>query len=860
MSAATAAAGSEMERLEGRQAGLVGEIAALAAEEERLAGEQPAAEGARTQAERYLQAVGAAGPPLEEAVETARDGLVEALNEEARARNLVEALSRRREDLSGRRQKLTDEQGTLGERLVANGRAIEAADLALRRLDDERDTLVHAREGAARERGEVAASQRVQSDRLLALQAEVTELRSRAASLRTLHERHEGCALGATRLLGRKDPNAVLLASVLRVPEELERAVAAALGTRLAHVVVADTTGALDAVRWLWQTDGGRATVLPRDSGRRRPTIVPTGRRLVDLIEVDTGHWALAEALLGDVVLADDLEAALDVWHRAPHAVTAVTRRGEAIDALGAVSGGSDPPIEETMLARARELRELEDGVAALSAHVAAAERALAETADRLRQSAERVEVLDRRAQEIRVERVGADKDREGLEAERERIKAALEVAALEASGLAGEDGQMADELCVLRERLVRLQDAVGGRRAALSECQRRLARWHEEQRAAEGAHTAAAVHAAAVVERLRAARAELERCRTTLGENQDRLAVVRRQESETSVAAQEALREAGMAAATAADAEREAEALEQERTTILVAIAEADALLTRDDTTERTVSERLEAAREERSRFEVASAEHRMHLDNLATQLTERYGLEPSTLDGVAVEEDGADEERAARADALRGRLARLGDVNPTAIEELDELRSRHEFLSAQRDDLERSLEDLRRTIAKLVRTSRERFAQTFTAVNEKLAEVFPKLFPGGRARLELRELEDAEEPGVEIVVQPAGKKLQTLSLLSGGEKALTAVTLILALFLTRPTPFCLLDEVDAPLDEANIGRFNQVIRELSTRSQFVLITHNRRTMEAADTLYGITMEQAGVSKVVSVRLRDAA
>jgi chromosome segregation protein len=136
----------------------------------------------------------------------------------------------------------------------------------------------------------------------------------------------------------------------------------------------------------------------------------------------------------------------------------------------------------------------------------------------------------------------------------------------------------------------------------------------------------------------------------------------------------------------------------------------------------------------------------------------------------------------------------------------------------------------------------------------------VFPKLFPGGHARLELVTPEEGGDPGIEIVVQPAGKHLRSLSLLSGGEKALTATALVLSLFLIRPTPFCLLDEVDAPLDEANIGRFNQLIREMSETSQFVLITHNRRTMEVADTLYGITMEQAGISKVVSVRLREAA
>jgi chromosome segregation protein len=263
---------------------------------------------------------------------------------------------------------------------------------------------------------------------------------------------------------------------------------------------------------------------------------------------------------------------------------------------------------------------------------------------------------------------------------------------------------------------------------------------------------------------------------------------------------------------------------------------------------------------REERARIEVTLTERRMALEHLVAQLAERYALGLEALEGVVIEADGQDDERAARVEALRARLTRLGDVNPAAIGELEELRGRHAFLFGQRADLERSLDDLRRTISKLIRTSRQRFAETFAAANEKLAEVFPKLFPGGTARLELTEAEEGGEPGVEIVVQPAGKKLQSLSLLSGGEKALTAVALILSLFLIRATPFCLLDEVDAPLDEANIGRFNQLVREMAASSQFVLITHNRRTMEAADTLYGITMEQAGVSKVVSVRLRAAA
>ncbi len=207
-----------------------------------------------------------------------------------------------------------------------------------------------------------------------------------------------------------------------------------------------------------------------------------------------------------------------------------------------------------------------------------------------------------------------------------------------------------------------------------------------------------------------------------------------------------------------------------------------------------------------------------------------------------------------------LRGQVERMGEVNVTAIDEHKEVKERYDFLSKQKKDLEDSLKQLDDAITKIDRTSRERFQQTFDVVNEKFQQIFPRLFGGGRAGLVLTNEGPGLEPGVEIVAQPPGKKLQSVSLLSGGEKALTAVGMIFAIFLIKPTPFCLLDEVDAPLDEANVGRYNQMVKEMSTQSQFILITHNKRTMEVVDTLYGVTMEEPGISKLVSVRMHDAA
>jgi len=211
---------------------------------------------------------------------------------------------------------------------------------------------------------------------------------------------------------------------------------------------------------------------------------------------------------------------------------------------------------------------------------------------------------------------------------------------------------------------------------------------------------------------------------------------------------------------------------------------------------------------------------------------------------------------ERRQRLEEMRKKLQALGDVNLGAIEEHEELSERGRFLSEQKADLESTLQSLRDAIARINRTSRKRFRETFEEVSKRFAENFPRLFRGGKASLSLTESEDVLEAGIDIMAMPPGKRLQNVNLLSGGEKTLTAIALLVAVFQVRPSPFFLLDEVDAALDDANVGRFNEIVVEMASESQFVLITHNKRTIEVADVLYGVTMERKGVSKLVSVEV----
>jgi chromosome segregation protein len=261
------------------------------------------------------------------------------------------------------------------------------------------------------------------------------------------------------------------------------------------------------------------------------------------------------------------------------------------------------------------------------------------------------------------------------------------------------------------------------------------------------------------------------------------------------------------------------------------------------------------DACQQEKTRIQLALAEQRLELQHLAANLREKYDTPIDSL-APTFSENPSQAELTAEIDELRGRLERMGEVNLAAIGEYEELTERFRFMSQQKEDLEKSIADLQQTIVKLNRICRLRFKESFEAINEKFETIFPRLFRGGKARLVLTDENDYLETGVDIIVQPPGKKLQSITLLSGGEKALTAVSLLFAIFLTKPSPFCFLDEVDAPLDDANIDRFTEMIKEMSEHSQFVLVTHNKKSMQAAEMLYGITMAEPGVSKVVSVRM----
>jgi len=262
-----------------------------------------------------------------------------------------------------------------------------------------------------------------------------------------------------------------------------------------------------------------------------------------------------------------------------------------------------------------------------------------------------------------------------------------------------------------------------------------------------------------------------------------------------------------------------------------------------------------LDETRRAQDTLQVRLVEIGLKKKNVQDQVWQKHRIDITAGQELELSEE-ADEEIEQNLEKLYTSLERIGEVNPTAIEEFENLQQRHQFYQHQYDDLKNSLESLKRLIQRISRITKTRFLEAFEQINEKFKKIFPELFKGGKAFLQLDNVDDPLEAGVDMVAQPPGKRLQNINLLSGGEKSLAALALVMAIFQYKPSPFCVLDEVDAALDDVNVMRFTEILRDISKVSQFILITHNKQTMEIADQLYGITMESPGISQIVSVKM----
>ncbi len=796
-----------------------------------------------------------------------KEALIDAANQIAYLRNDALAKSNRCQEISNElarsrqehavastslslcEQKLTDTK-TAREHCLAQAkdRGVEAA-----QVNALIQTLVGAKED--------------QEKRVESLKEQIHENRSRLLSLEDLQKNYEGYQEGVRAIMLKRqretEPNGIygLVAEVIEAPEPYEKALTAVLGDRLQYVIVKGQEEGVEAIEYLKREVSGRGSFIPLQLSRKQHRPLPLGEAevispLLEVISVKEGYSEVAEYLLSDVVVVRDLRAGLSLWNRNGFYSTLVTPDGEVIDPMGTVTGGSDNALEGNFLSQRRHTKELRTLLTELDAKLQLEDREVAKLKDELERAETKKSSLGAEIHRLELDRVRLEHEHLAASKDFERLSQTDQALAQEQNDLVETLERFTQELDQCRTAIeMRSQDKTE-KENTLAQKQAAFLELQKSVDAVEAAATQSRIRNAALGEKKENTHQNLANRFTLrqetleqINSRQDQIADITRRRSQIELALAESARvlESG---------KRNLQELEERLQTQRHSHKEISRNLLEIEESIKELRPLGEACQEEKNRLQVELAEKKLRCQHLAANIRERYDADVENLRFDGAETIAPTEDLLAEIDDLRGRLERMGEVNLAAIGEYEELSTRFQFMNQQKEDLEKSIADLQRTIIKLNRICRLRFKESFEEINEKFQSIFPRLFRGGKARLVLTDESDYLEAGVDIVVQPPGKKLQFITLLSGGEKALTAVSLLFAIFLTKPSPFCFLDEVDAPLDDANIDRFNDMIKEMSQVSQFVLVTHNKKTMQAAEVLYGITMAEPGVSKVVSVRM----
>jgi chromosome segregation protein len=809
-------------------------------------------------------------------------------------RRQFEALRLAQMQVAGARAELTRAGGELRERgaqlerraerlgdelAVARREAEELAAQRVRLLAAHRQTGVQlslltgelAELEAERTRGE---ARRVQQHEALAeLRVTLAARESAREALARLEREREGYGAGV-RALFSEGAGAELtgivgtVADLLEVPPGLETAVEAVLGDRLQWVVVERFDQARAALSYLGREGAGAATLLPIET-LPVPANLPEDSQDVSWARrlIGGSRPELVNHLLGRVGLVSHLDQAESLWRRNGVVATYVTESGEVLAPTGRLSGGRRDSErqgnDQSILGRKRAIRDLDDELGGLRRDVEGAAFELAGIEAEIGRLTARHDGLRSSYREHETARLTGLKDVEAVGREEERVRRHLET-------LAAETAQIEAEREETRGHL----DELEGSLAAARETEQRLDREATDlgieldgSRGIEASlvadATACRVDLAGVSERVDALGRDIDRL-GELGRDfamQLEQAGVRRAQVTERRAELNQERERTDAQAREAGVERD----RREAELAVVAEAHRDRVsqIESIDGELREAQQKAAGLVREIHEFELRETEGRVRREELFQEARRRHAVEsPEAL--AAAHDPGRDlVQIRVRHEELTSKIEAMGLVNLVADEEYRELEERLDFLRTQHDDVVASIRDLEKALRGMTRTAQERFHEAFEDINRHFGSIFSRLFEGGRAELRMVPPEEgADDPlelGVELMAQPRGKRLQAVTLMSGGEKALTGLALLFAIFYHRPSPFCVLDEVDAPLDDANIHRFLRVLRELTSQTQFIVITHNRKTMDAADVLYGVTMEEPGLSRLVSVRLSDA-
>ncbi len=843
---------------------------------------------------------------LEAELAASREAVVTTEERAIRARSGAADARARIGRIDGQIARLQREQVEIERRIRDQGAALTAAAARLRELKDREDVL--AREFVAAEReqrmlqangGEALDQVQALKDQVASLERKRETLAARLELLQRFQAEQKGAESGVRAIFEAAEGSARmkeagynpetppirgvlgLISRLIRVPAGLERAIETALAEHLQAIVIEHAEDAVEALRRLVSQQAGRAFLLPKDAIKHAyPVNLNKERGVIGvasaLVRYDGAHRALVETLLGRTVVVQDIEAAQLILRRGLG--NAVTLDGILFRQNGTLYGGASDgegnvfEREQDLLSIPEEISDLDAQLVELRAALETALNRHEQTQTVVARASAHVESLRLRHQELRAAmddqrlqlgplrgelRWASSASRriveEGNERreEQERLREEAETFDAAALDMGTDAAERRQALTVFDEHRAALMGRVGEASAIVArhEGERRtIAVLRERQEAA-----IARIENQASNKRVQARNLELEAsvlsgrvesAQRELGEFSQRLSVVN-----------DALGPQGRAVAVLEEEEQAAMKL---LTEAQGALLESERRVLEAEAEVRFHSEGLDAVQRSMASegYAVSDAGEVVTRGELFTDLPEWLADEkvegnvPPIAGGADVDADTLEK----RIATLRDRTRTLGPINAEAPADYRENKERHDFLTEQVADLRQAEASLREAIAELQELIREQFGKTFEQVNVAFAENFVQFFGGGSASLQLAE----EDAGVEIIAQPPGKRVQALAMLSGGERALTAISLLFALLSVNPSPFCVMDEVDAALDEANVGRFAAALRGLADRTQFIVVTHNRRTIEQADSIYGISMGDNGASRVLSLRMAD--
>ncbi|MDQ1334173.1 MAG: chromosome segregation protein [Thermodesulfobacteriota bacterium] len=855
-----------LEELKGKRARLEDEREQIRERSSELAGEIAVRDERATVRKRAVE-------EIREDYERVRAELNAGENREVGLNHESGYLNRLLEQISDSRSRLEKELSEISARSENMVRASERKRM-VREATAERlseiEAAMEAESAGSKELGMMKG--RLESE-LKSAESDLNVCQSRLSSLETLTENFEGYQMGVRSIMKAKDFPPLqegrilgILADAIQVEPEYERAVEAVLADKLQYVLVASQADGKDAVDYLRNSARGMGSFAPVSHirGAAGDLARDMGLQLLcDHVSASPAYAPLVDALLGDTAIAKDLDAALSNWERGRDltgrngcGIGFVTLNGDRVDHRGVISGGKAAHGSRGLLIRKREMAELKENVIQHRARV-----------DELRAKLDEIIVRIEEKQGV-IE--GLTEDRWACQEEINELDKVLfrfgqELDQLEKmSGKISEDLKRKETEQNKHEKdLVRLADELNARK---TQRQKEEAYFQEKER------------------ELREAEKEFEQCRDDVARLKTDLRIS--EEGERG-----ALREMEMMDGYVEDSlerlgkieediasgrdrregcQRRKEGLEEELREVYEKLqkAEADmnhadmerkefqARIREEERKEEELKRELDDLREQINTAKMENSEIQFKMNHLSETVREKFNLNLSEIYRSHLQENFSRAEAEETVEQKKRLREQIGEVNLMAIKELEALNERHGFIVGQREDLIGSIESLRTAIRKINRTSLEKFRQTFQDVDAKLKEIFMILFNGGTAGLRLTDESRPLESGVLVEVQPPGKKLSHMGLLSGGEKALVAMALIFAIYMIKPSPFCLLDEVDSPLDEANIDRFNSLLKEIRQASQIIMVTHSRKTMEITDRLYGITMQDQGVSKLVTVNV----